>query len=248
MAEKYIEKIHFLKGQAGPLYIIADTEAITLIDVGFPSDVKRITGYLKEKLDRDIGQVKLVIVTHSHFDHISGVDYLLKTVQASVAAPVDARQYLTGRKAIPVTSLSSYMGFLIFLLKNGFPQPSLPDVFKMPWAGIPGLRRGIKSAVQVWLEDGKPIPGLPGWEVFFTPGHTPDGICLYHPREKILFSGDTIINDKGTLRLNRLLVWDKTLLLNSFRKLDQLRVDHLFPGWGPPVTGDDVLKDIQLVV
>jgi hydroxyacylglutathione hydrolase len=245
MAENLAQKIHYLKGQAGPLYIIDGADGITLVDIGFPSDVKRIAGYLKEKPGLDISQVKLVIITHSHFDHINGVDYLLKQVNANLAAHTNALKYLTGQKAIPVTSLMSYVGFLVFLLKNGLPLPSLSDVFKMPRAGIPGIKKGIKSPVQIRLEAGKPIPGLQDWEVFYTPGHTDDSICLYHPAEKILFSGDTIINDKGTLKLNPLLTWNKALLKNSFKKINHLRVNYLFPGWGSPVKREDVLKDVK---
>lgn len=245
MAGHYIHNIHVLDGQAGPVYIIADTDAITLIDIGFPSDAKSIIRYIENTLKRDKSQVKLIVITHSHIDHVSGVDYLLKTVNARIAAHVNAKKYLTGKKALPFTSLSSYLGFLVFLIKNGFPRPSVPDIFAMPWAGIPGIRKGIKSEVQIWLAQGQAIPDLPGWEVFHTPGHTDDGICLYHAADKILFSGDTIINDKGVLKLNRLLVWNEAELQRSFKKISQRQVDYLFPGWGPPVKGNDVLKGIR---
>jgi glyoxylase-like metal-dependent hydrolase (beta-lactamase superfamily II) len=36
------------------------------------------------------------------------------------------------------------------------------------------------------------ISGL-DWEVIHTPGHTIDGICLYHPQSKTVFSGDTVL-------------------------------------------------------
>jgi len=36
------------------------------------------------------------------------------------------------------------------------------------------------------------ISGL-DWEVIHTPGHTLDGICLYHPPSKTVFSGDTVL-------------------------------------------------------
>jgi glyoxylase-like metal-dependent hydrolase (beta-lactamase superfamily II) len=245
MAGYFTDKIHVLDGQAGPVYIIADTDAITLIDVGFPSDAKSVIKYVENTLKRNISQIKLIVITHSHFDHISGVDYLMKKVDAYIAAHTSAEKYLTGKKALPVTSFSSYCGFLLFLFKNGFPLPSLRDIFSMPWAGIPGIKKGVKSEVKIWLEQGKAIPGLPGWEVFHTPGHTDDGICLYHPEEKILFSGDTIINDKGVLKLSRLLVWDSAALQTSFKKINQLQVNYLLPGWGPPVKGNDILRDVR---
>jgi hypothetical protein len=34
--------IHVMKGQAGPLYLINNADAIIVIDVGFPSDAKTI--------------------------------------------------------------------------------------------------------------------------------------------------------------------------------------------------------------
>ncbi len=246
MSDKsFIDSIHYMKGQAGPLYVIDIADAIVVIDVAFPSDARTIIRYVEDDLGRDVKDIKLIILTHSHFDHVNGVDYLTERTNALVAAHESGRKYLTGKKALPVTSLSSYIGFLVFLMRNNFPRPSISDIFTMPRAGIPGFKKGIKSGVAVWLEEGKEIPGFPGWEVIHTPGHTDDGICLYNYKEKVLFSGDTIINDKGVLKLSRLLVWNKAALQNSFRKLRQLPVDNLFPGWGVPVTGDDVLKNVQ---
>lgn len=236
--------IHALPGQAGPLYLLDNDGTITVIDIGFPSDVKTIIKYLKNNIKRDPESIKLIIFTHSHFDHVSGADYLVEKTGAHVAAHANAKKYLTGTKALPVTSLASYLGFLAFLVKNGFPRPSIPDIFTMPWAGIPGLKKGIKTKVSYWLDEDKAIPDLPGWEVIHTPGHTDDGICLYYFKEKILFSGDTIINDRGTLKLNPLLVWNEAALKNSYKKLRQLRVDCLFPGWGLPVIGHDVMEDV----
>ena len=237
--------IHVMKGQAGPIYLIDNADGIIVIDVGFPSDAKAIIRYVEDDLNRDVNNIKLIILTHAHFDHVNGVDYLTKRTNACVAAHVNSKKYLIGIKAIPVTSLSSNIGFLAFLVKNKFPRPSVSDIFIMPWSGIPGLRKGIKSEVKSWLEDGKAIPGFPGWEVIHTPGHTDDSMCLYNFKEKILFSGDTLINDKGVLKLNQLLLWNKAALKNSFKKLLQFPVDCLFPGWGLPVIGDNVLKDVQ---
>jgi glyoxylase-like metal-dependent hydrolase (beta-lactamase superfamily II) len=241
----FLGSIHVIKGQAGSIYLIDNADAIIVIDIGFPSDAKAIIRYVTDDLGHDVNNIKLIIFTHSHFDHVNGVDYLIKRTNARIAAHVNGKKYLTGMRAIPVTSLLSYIGFLAFLVKNNLPRPSISDIFIMPWAGIPGLKKGIKSEVKSWLEDGKAIPGFPGWEVIHTPGHTDDSVCLYNFKEKILFSGDTIINDKGVLKLNRLLVWNKAALKNSFKKLLQLPVDCLFPGWGLPVIGDDVLKDVQ---
>lgn len=244
-ASSFLSSVHVIQGRAGPVYLVENAGTITVIDIAFPSDARAVLKYVQNELDRDVNGIKLLIFTHAHFDHVNGADYLVERTGACIAAHADARKYLTGMKAVPVTSLLSYIGFLVFLAKNNFPRPSLADIFIMPRVGIPGIKKGIKTAVEMWLEDGGSVPGFPGWEVIHTPGHTDDSICLYNFEEKILFSGDTIINDQGILKLNRLLVWNGTALEKSFKKLLQLPVDCLLPGWGQPVIGNDVLKDIR---
>jgi glyoxylase-like metal-dependent hydrolase (beta-lactamase superfamily II) len=41
------------------------------------------------------------------------------------------------------------------------------------------------------------FPSLPHWDLIKTPGHTHDSICFYNREEKMLISGDTILNLKG---------------------------------------------------
>jgi glyoxylase-like metal-dependent hydrolase (beta-lactamase superfamily II) len=73
-------------------------------------------------------------------------------------------------------------------------------------------------------------------EVIHTPGHTLDGICLYHAPTHTLFSGDTVlphamaeVDKEGGGRLDHYLY-----ALRTLRKKD---VDHVFPGHGGVVAG-----------
>src|SRR3989338_3698001 len=36
------------------------------------------------------------------------------------------------------------------------------------------------------------LENFPGLEVISTPGHTKGSVCIYYPKEKVLFSGDTL--------------------------------------------------------
>lgn len=53
--------------------------------------------------------------------------------------------------------------------------------------------KGYTFSEAVYVQDGK-ILRLAGYDfqVFFTPGHTPGGVCYYVASEGILFSGDTL--------------------------------------------------------
>ncbi len=72
------------------------------------------------------------------------------------------------------------------------------------------------------------------WEVIHTPGHTIDGICLYHPRSKTVFSGDTVLphamaepDEHAGGRLDHYLFGLRVLLGKD--------IEHVLPGHGLPV-------------
>ncbi len=68
-----------------------------------------------------------------------------------------------------------------------------------------------------------------GFEILHTPGHTNGSICLYHPEEKILFSGDTIFSNGGVGRSD-LPTGDIDDLVESTRKLTEYDVEKIYPG------------------
>ena len=73
--------------------------------------------------------------------------------------------------------------------------------------------------------------------VYWTPGHTKGGMCLYNAEHKILISGDTVFPDgyygrydgeNGSL--------DE--IIESLRKMTELDVEIMLPGHGSPVFQD----------
>lgn len=74
------------------------------------------------------------------------------------------------------------------------------------------------------------------FEIIYTPGHSPGGICLYNSEEAVLFSGDTLF--AGSVGRSDFPGGDHTLLIDRIKhKLlilpDQTRV---YPGHGPTTT------------
>jgi len=235
--------INVVAGRATPSYII-DGEALTVIDVCFPSDAKNIIDYVRNRMHRPIDDIKLVVLTHSHIDHVNGADYLIKKTGSKLAAHAGAERYLRGKKAIKLAGIGQLFRFISFMIKNGLPRPSLRDTFTMPWAGIPGIRKGIGSRVDYRLKDGDTLPGCPGWLVYHTPGHTDDSICLYNSEMKALISGDFLVNLKDRLCLAPLLRLDEAATRKSFQKLKRLEVSRVYPGWGRPVRGEALLDKV----
>jgi len=65
--------------------------------------------------------------------------------------------------------------------------------------------------------------------VIETPGHTRGSICLFHEKEKVLFSGDTLFNS-GIIGRTDLPTSMPTKMKESLEKLSKLEYKHLCPG------------------
>jgi glyoxylase-like metal-dependent hydrolase (beta-lactamase superfamily II) len=67
------------------------------------------------------------------------------------------------------------------------------------------------------------------FQVIYTPGHSPDHICLYEPEKGWLFSGDAYIGGRDrALRAD----YNIYAIIDSLKKLAQLEVSRLFPASG----------------
>jgi glyoxylase-like metal-dependent hydrolase (beta-lactamase superfamily II) len=86
------------------------------------------------------------------------------------------------------------------------------------------------SKVDVTLQDGDVLPYCGGIQVIFTPGHTPDHICLYHVPSKTLISGDALTSQDGVLmppNPNPSLTLDMNTALKSVAKLLDLDIETI---------------------
>lgn len=136
-------------------------------------DQNVIVDYLnKKKLVCDA-----VVLTHSHFDHITGVHIIKKAFpKAKVAIHQAEAGELQNAPGPMGESVIRFFGALELL----------DAVSKQPCADI-FLKEGQNLSVL-----NKELPFYSEWEVLHTPGHTPGSICLYNKSEKILISGDTL--------------------------------------------------------
>ncbi|MGZ4904292.1 MAG: MBL fold metallo-hydrolase [Halobacteriota archaeon] len=98
--------------------------------------------------------------------------------------------------------------------------------------------------VDILLKDDMEIDlGDISLRVIHTPGHTPGSICLYEPRSKGLFSGDTVFPYGGIGRTD-LPGGSSRDIIESISKLAQIDVTALYPGHGP-TTADNVNGQIK---
>lgn len=119
------------------------------------------------------------------------------------------------------------------VMENGDNSRILFDLF--------GNDKGIR--VDLKLDDGQVIDlGNLELNIIHTPGHTPGGICIYEPKSKSLFSGDTIFSE-GVGRTD-LSGGNPSDLKKSIEKILGIErisgIEKLYPGHGPIGSGDDI--------
>jgi glyoxylase-like metal-dependent hydrolase (beta-lactamase superfamily II) len=104
-------------------------------------------------------------------------------------------------------------------------------------AAPPQLKEGVKEfGCRVTEVRGGETLELSGieWEVIHTPGHTIDGICLYHAPTKTVFTGDTVLpNAVG--RPDKAAGGSLEHYVFGLKALLKRDIENVFPGHGLPV-------------
>ena len=190
---------------------VACERELTLIDTGLPGSRRRLERYLAP-LGRSLGELRRIIVTHAHPDHVGAVRELTADNDAEVLMhPADlAALRVTLREAWTERDRGKLLAFLS----------------RTPHVAEPA-------------EDGDELPALGGLRVIHTPGHTPGSICLYAPRHRLLFTGDMLQVIRGKVTFaSSVFSADIVQARASVTRLTALDVQTIAFAHYPPWTDD----------
>lgn len=204
-----IPGIHEIDTTAARSYLVVGDQLI-LIDTGMTGNARKILDYVKNVLNRDPTDIKTIIITHHHFDHIGSLDKLKKLTGAKIAVHKEDLGYVSGRKSQtgPV--------FFKFVVK----------LFKI-------ISRYKPAEPNIILKDGDQIGN---YHVIHTPGHTPGSICLYNPQNKTIFVGDNLKHVKGKIEgPGPRLLPEPEKYKESMEKLANLDIEVIFCGHTNPI-------------
>lgn len=146
----------------------------------FSHDRKALVSYLEENKLEPIA----IVLTHGHFDHVSGIAPLIESYPSLPIAIHGSDAIYLGNTAYAIQGLS--------LEKMVFKE-FLPYVIDLPDAKY--FLQDEKSLADTFASlnfSDEIKTALKNWIVLHTPGHTPGSVCLYNEAESILISGDTI--------------------------------------------------------
>lgn len=185
-------------------------ETITLIDTGVAGCENSIFDYIRT-IDRDPDEISLVILTHSHPDHIGAAKAIREATGCSVMAHAAERAWIEDvdqqSRERPVPGFSSLVGGSVRLDHE--------------------LEEGM-----VIDPDGSEACEI---QVFHTPGHSAGSVSLLAQGEGALFCGDAV-PVYGDLPVYD----DARQSVRSIIRLQAIRgVRHLLCAWDEPRDGED---------
>jgi glyoxylase-like metal-dependent hydrolase (beta-lactamase superfamily II) len=222
--------VHRIEDAYTNWYLIEDGTALTVVDTGVPTSWDSFHHALRQ-LGRAPGDVKAVVLTHAHFDHVGFAERARRELRLPVYvhendAPLAHRPlqysherprslyFATQFRALPiVASLVRHRAF--------FPTP---------------LREVVR-----YVDGTLPVPGTP--EVVFTPGHTMGHCALNLPDRDAVIAGDAVVMlDPYTAETGPKIVAgaataDSARNLASLDALASTGAQTVLTGHGPPFDG-----------
>lgn len=199
---------------------------LILVDSGTPGNAKKIVEYISE-INLDPKKLSLLLLTHSDIDH-SGSVWELKqkySPEAKAAIQSEDAPRVSGEKKLK--EVKGAMGVMM---------------------GVMGpLMRFHTFQPDIILKDNDVVGDL---TTIYTPGHTQGSVCFYNEKEKVLFSGDTLLTDsKGNVKFaGKSISYDLDLTRKSVEsRIKDLDYEVLLPGHGPPITSGASVKVRELL-
>lgn len=205
--------VHFVGNQMMCNFIIKTNEKLVLLDAGLT-----ISALLLKKqiaaLETNSEKLQSIWLTHSHYDHIGSIPYLLKKFPVNeIGAHPVAKQTLENPRAIQLIKLLNSESE-----KRFAKQVTLPDEAKFQTFEI---NRLFTNGEYIDLDYDLSI------QIIYTPGHTRDSIAFYILPDKVLYGGDGlgIPTPTGFIQAEFLSHYDD--YLTSLYKLQKMDIEIL---------------------
>ena len=231
-------------GRYSVSYVIAGPDGAAVVDVGSRRDHALVLAALAG-LGRTPADVRFVLPSHLHFDHVMGLDALAQRLDVPVLLGETAWRHVRAARPTPFPGPLRSLRAAVTWPMQGLPFFAAEDLPAGFGFGFPWSENRFRAALAGPIADGDSVPGLAGWRLLAAPGHAADAVALYHEEARFLVPGDTIRNFYGG-EWSPLLV-DGEAFAATRRRLGALPVDVIFPGHGPVLRGPDPLARVRVL-
>lgn len=210
------------------VYLIEGADGLTVVDSGLPAMWTALAEGL-QGLGRSPADIKAVVLTHAHFDHL-GLAYRLHQ-EHGIPVWVHPGDAYIARHPYRYGHEKSRLRFLLTNPAGWLVQA------RMAQAGALKVK-GLRDTVPIPNAGTLPVPGAP--QVIHTPGHTAGHCGLFLRERNILFTGDALVTlDPYTGRRGPQIVAgaatvNSTQNLESLTQLAATGASLVLPGHGEP--------------
>ena len=215
------------------IYLVQGSHGWTLIDTGWKTE--KTVDFLNQALAAvpvKISDIERIIISHTHPDHY-GLAGEFKKILPQV--PIFIHYW---EKLLIQTRYIDYIRGLKeadeYLEKHGFPK-NISGNSAVAFRNV--LEKVVPVLPDSYLTGGEIIStGVFDLEIIWTPGHSPGHICIYEPRNQILFAGDYILPSITPNISSSPVSGDDPLgaYLDCYNKIKQLAVKLVLPGHQDP--------------
>ncbi|HBV95761.1 MAG: hypothetical protein JL50_10745 [Peptococcaceae bacterium BICA1-7] len=205
-------------------YLVQGNSGYILVDAGNANREGVLFDYLKKK-GISPGQIKLIVITHAHYDHVGSLSAIKKVCQCPAAVHAKEATLLREGKFImpPGTSL---LGKTISSIGK-----------RAAWTGF-FKYSPVDPEIEITQEMSLTQFGIDGL-ILPTPGHTEGSVSVVLPTGEA-FVGDLAVNFMGSVFPP--FAENPREIMMSWRKLARLGVNTIFPSHGPPF-GINLIKN-----
>jgi glyoxylase-like metal-dependent hydrolase (beta-lactamase superfamily II) len=204
-------------------YLILGSNRALLFDTGM--GIGRISDVVAKLTRLPV----MVLNSHTHFDHTGG--------NAEFAHILDPDTPFTRKNAEGQSNIFSRDALAPERICGKLPNGVRPDAYSIR-----------PFHISEWVRDGQRLDlGNRELEIIFTPGHTPDSLCLFDRAHGLLFTGDTFYRGPIYLLTPET---DFKMYAKSAARLAALRpaVKLLLPAHNVPVADPGYLEKLALAV
>ncbi|MBN1367606.1 MAG: MBL fold metallo-hydrolase [Dehalococcoidales bacterium] len=214
------------------VYLIRFESGWGLIDTGW-DDETTFTSFSEqlENLGIRMTDIKWILLTHSHADHQGLARAIKETTKANIIMHTNETPEAY-EKRVKEVERSSSGDLSTLLLLHGMPHNEITEISSRSHPP----RNFISSFKVDKFIKGDDVSSLSPLKIIWTPGHSPGHLCLYEPREKLLFSGDHVLPTITSNISISILGEDNPLrdYMDSLSRIEDLEVNQILPGHEGP--------------
>ncbi len=242
--------VHYLEVGRGIMrsnvYFVGSEPSWALIDAGSEDCGEAIQEAAETLFGRDT-RPTAILLTHDHPDHAGAALTLARLWDLTVYVHPDEMPMVHGNMETFKKYANPLDRWMVLPIMRTMGRRRAQEI----------IDRSSFEEVARALDPGAELPGLPGWELVPTPGHTPGHVAFFRTSDRVLISGDALV----TIDLNSPLsllrsgprisagpwytTWDRRAAKRSLTALALLEPRVLAGGHGAPMSGPDLAAKLR---